>query len=163
MVRCLRYTPRYIAVANYKSGDRVDLYTGDSAVNSFDAATNITENTFESVGPTGSSATNTYADMDVIPANAKAAIFTIVNSITASGAGAATMDNYGRITGGSAAVGATTEKGGYADRPGAGNATGQTFTEVIIPLDGSNRCDITWVATGDSARAALWYLTGYIR
>ncbi len=152
------------AVANYASGMREYLYNilTDTAITSFDIVTNVTENTFESVGPTGSSATNIYASMDVIPAGAVAAVFTLVMSTTASGAGAFTNSVFARNTGSSLAVGNSDIKIGYAALPGAGNAIGHQASNMVCPLDSSRRFDTTWVATGDSARVGLLYLTGWI-
>jgi hypothetical protein len=149
-------------VANFYPGSVRYLFSGNTAPGSFDVATNVTENTFESVGPTGSGATNIYTDMDSIPANAKAAIFTFINSCTASGAGFHTLDIFGRQTGSTLAVGSGSELFGYANNPGAGNATGASISRIDIPLDTSNRCDITWTATGDSGRACLAYCIGFV-
>jgi hypothetical protein len=150
------------AVSNYASAMREFFYTGNSAITVFDVDANITENTFESIGPTGSGATNILSQMNVIPDGAKAAIFTAVFSTVPDGSGIAQTRLYGRITGGSAAIGPTTQLAEYNASPDAADSAGDVRSRLLVPLDSNKRGDIAWFTNDNTAEAIELYLTGFM-
>lgn len=152
------------AVSGFVSGMRTYINVDGSSSTTFDFVTNVTESSFESVGPTGASATNTWTAMDVIPAAARIAILAIDLTLSpASTDSSPTFQVYARQTGSSAAADGATKVSGNAflvDDFTAG--TWQDYRIALVPLDSSRRFDITWTATGDTARTGVVRLKGFI-
>jgi hypothetical protein len=68
-------------VTNHIRAGNLQIDSGELATgNFFDVSGNVVENTWESVGPTGSGADNIWTDMDVIPANATILIVAVTLS-----------------------------------------------------------------------------------
>lgn len=152
------------AVSSYVSGMRTYVHVNGHNATSFNAATNITEATFESIGPTGSSATNIWTAMDDMPAAATIAIVSVEVTATPSATDSTTaMSAYIRQTGSATAVGNTTAilNSSFANDDYTGTAWLWKHT-FFIPLDSSRRFDFTWAISGDSARGVSLYLQGFI-
>lgn len=150
------------AVTGFVSGMRVYLDVGGAA-SPFDVAANVTESTFESVGPTSSGATNTWAALDSAPSTAIIAIILITMDLTPSGTDSVpAMHIYARQTGQASAVGGATRVAQFLPLVDdyIANPTG-TSAFVFVPLDSSRRFDITWSCTGESARNISITLKGF--
>lgn len=98
----------------------------------FNAVASVTEDTWESVGPTGSGASNIWTALDSAPANTSH----IRVKILISGG----VDVWGRKTGGVQAK-------GYDNML----YSGLGMAEATIPVDSSLRFDIQWDDTGSAA------------
>lgn len=152
------------AVAGTVSAMRDYLFTDPgNSTSSFDFVANVTENTFESVGPTGSGATNIWTALDSLPAAATKARLWVSMSVQPDGVDRiSTMVAHARQTGVSTAVGEGTEIA--RNQVLVDDYTGNTpFTTTIVdvPLDSSRRFDITWVGTNDTARSGIVRLRGF--
>ncbi len=156
------------AVSGYVSGMRTYIAEAGGADSTpFDMDSNVTENTFESIGPTGSGATNIWADMDVIPAGARIAILKVNLNMIPSGVDVVgNMNFYTRMNGDATVVGATTLQCEMSvltdDQTGGAVGTSFTFPDVMVPLSTSRIFDATWGATNDGSRSAHIYLKGFI-
>lgn len=151
-------------VSGFVSGSRMYL-SEDGAVTTptITVTTDVTENSFESVGPTGSGATNIWTPMDSIPSGARLAIIKIIGSVTSDG-----VDRVVALTVKTRMTG-TSNDGNYSLSLMFGtvvddNATGAYLVDrtVFVPLDTSRRFDITWSATNDSARSVILHLAGFV-
>lgn len=145
------------AVSGYVSGMRTYLSEAGGETTGFDVDTNVTENTFESVGPTGSSATNIWTAMDSIPAGARIAI--IRAELEASCVSTLLLEVWARMTGNSQAAGDSN----HVSKITIDGATGlATVEEFHVPLDSSRRFDITWNQTSASTQNINIYLAGFV-
>lgn len=150
-------------ISGYVSSYFPQLLESGGNSTAFDIDANVTEGSFESVGPTGSSATNIWTAMDTRPAHARMAILWITLSVTNSSNAAPDCYIYARMTGDSsaqgeantvlrlqciitAAISNNTAVGGFA----------------LVPLDTSGRFDINWGVSNDTARGLNAYVRGFI-
>ena len=153
------------AVTEFQDGIRYWVHDNSASKSSLDVLTNIGA-TFESVGPTGSSATNIWTEMDGLPADTQAVVIRIVTNLTTStGAQAVTTTVSAQKTGESSeAVGSTATD---IHRVGFYAATtayvGYNVTETVVPVDGSVRFDLAYVTTGTNITGTcVAYLVGFI-
>ena len=127
-----------------------DMYDGTDF---FDVQPVIT-GTFASVGPTGSGATNIWADLDVLPADATWIEVRIYNRVRATSATYVVQTLYFRPTG--AGTGKTVST--YAARTRSAGASGSHESEAIssqkIALDSSQRFDLAFDNGTDGSIAA---------
>lgn len=119
--------------------------------------------TWESIGPTGSGADNTWASMDVIPAGAVAVRVRFVVATAGTVAGSHSAYVLARKTGASITPTGTV---GYAGMQADGTNGHQSISvsSAIIPLDASLRFDAKWISVGVSssqdikANIESWFL-----
>ena len=142
------------AITGYVSGMRTYLHEDGANSTSFDADANITENTFESIGPTGSGATNIWTAMDDIPSGARIAILLV--DIQTDGN---QLEAYARATGSLAAAGSATTIAFLR----ANSAAPILKVEAMVPLDASRRFDFTWTVSGETSTLVVnLHLRGFI-
>lgn len=153
------------AVTNYVSGMRI--YRNENGYNTtaFDVDGNVTESTFESVGPTGSSATNIWTAMDDIPAGARIAIISVILYVLGDESAVGFLGQvFARATGSSQAAAngqriafIQADNNNLTDVPEKG-----IQVQAMVPLDSSRRFDITWAASADAAVNIDIYLHGFV-
>jgi hypothetical protein len=160
VVRCIDYTPASPAITNHKSYSRIWLQSDGTVSSSFNVSGNITEGTFESVGPTNSGATNIYSAMDNIPLGASFVVFWAHLLAVSSGSTLAALQLYGRPTGSSIAAGDGSRIAHYFWDPDAAE-TGGLGKLVYVPLDSSRRCDITWNFSNSDTETLNLYYRGF--
>lgn len=115
---------------------------------------------WESVGPTGSGATNIWADMDIIPPGAKWVEFKIRNLADNTGGPNTYQYLHGRVTGSSAIVAnATMISFNSLDTSGSSGTTGN-MTIAKLPLDSSLRFDLYRNSSGTTLDCVI-YLMGW--
>lgn len=166
VVRCIDYTPKnnYLAtIASYVSASRTYLYTDGMVSDSVNYITDITENTWESVGPTGSGAANIWAALDAVPPGATMVRLWINSAVQPDGADRlSTLQVYARQTGSSAGIAEVTRvlinSVLVDDYTGSSRVADQI---VDVPIDSSRRFDLAWAATGDTTRSGLIRLRGF--
>lgn len=131
---------------------------------SFAVVSNLVEDTWGSVGPTGSGADDTWAALDDIPSGARVAIvaFHCVGSRSASDTLQYSTTLYVRVTGSSATASASN----YACRTDGIGGSAQTgvsnnLNTIDVPLDASGRFDIHWNEINTGSRSVFMYLKGY--
>lgn len=121
---------------------------------------------WESVGPTGSSATNIWTGMNDIPSGAKAVILKIYNFVSGqTDTDTYTSILYARVTGSSTATGFQTQisEVDFINRSGLTERASAMSSGIIIPLDGSLRFDLYRAITGTSAFPTVSaHLVGWI-
>jgi len=132
---------------------------------SFLIAATITTDTWESVGPTGSSATNIYTGLDSVPLSVDWVEVRISLSIVAAAAAVATKI-YGRGTGGAQVAGAANIIAGFFM-----GATGPTALQldliqsgIKLPVDSANRFDLQYTDQSTaplSSQTLQLFVTGY--
>ena len=157
---CTNYENHY-SVSGYISGvtEYLEADTGvDPTGFDIDA---VIGSTFESIGPTGSSATNIWADMDIIPLGAKWVKVRIHHHAIRSGS-PMTSYIYGRKTGSSTAFDNSNKISAlHLSASGAADFQMTTVSEANIPLDSSNRFDLYLGGTATTVTADM-YLAGWV-
>jgi len=149
-------------VTGYTKVRTTYLHNDGADSTGFDVDANITEGTFESIGPTGSSATNIWTPLDSAPSGARAAILKLEMTFTTSATSGGGINLYGRRTGSSAGTTELTNLAGYEYEAAAiGDVVVLHYSNIKVPLDSSRRMDLTWVATVDSARGIEINLQGF--
>ncbi len=153
------------AVSGYVSGMRTYLHADGANATTFDVDANVTEDTFESVGPTGSGADNEWAAMDDITATARIArIGVVLNYDPVNIDTVAGVQLWARGTGGTAVIGDSTlivELDLSPDDDVTGENT--AFFMVDVPLDASRRFDLAWNKNNATLTLGITlYLKGFI-
>lgn len=137
--------------SGFISGAETQLNINGGNSTLFAADSVITESTFESVGRTGSSATNIWTALDSIPAGARVAIVGIfMDAVTNSADTVCTMLAYARQTGSSEAVSNITSVAKL--QSSIDDAVGQAETILVMakfPLNDEGSFDFTWTVTND--------------
>lgn len=147
------------AVAGYDRGVTINL---EDDVNNpgYVASTGLTKNTWESIGPTGSGATNIWSGLDVIPAGATQAVL----SLLAWGQDSAATPTYISLK--CRENGSATDVGlqrGVIAKTYAAAVSATTSGLMYVPLDGSNIFEAEWDSdTPDTTEVATIYLLGWI-
>ncbi len=142
------YLPR--EVANHKRmGLRQHLVSGTLGTLAIDTSP---ENTWISVGPTGSGADLEWAAMDVIPPNSSAIIIRCDSQIDGPGGGTkAQAFVFARQNGSSAGnTRQTTVSQAIYDNTTGGQGDEETISENVVPLDGSNLFQIRWNSNNET-------------
>lgn len=159
------YAPNVAPAGYVKFGNHYIIDGSSSAAPAFNVHSSITVGTFESVGPTGSGATNTWPAMDAMPANATAALFGILTQLNLTGTGTRSIDVYGASNAiavplvNGAVTGLTTH-GNDAD---TGDVTEMQVT-VMCPVDANQVMKIGWAVSGTttSTELVILYWRGWI-
>lgn len=149
------------AVTGYATGIRTYCYSGETA-GGFDVSAVVATGSPESIGPTGSGATNIWTAMDDLPSNTKAIILAVHYRIDS--ATSATYDSY---------VAAYKTGNTQSDRDkiarttlvatGAGQRTA-TINEAVVAVDANLTFTINYinVTASPSATELDIYLRGFI-
>lgn len=152
------------AVASYVSAMRNYVHVNGANATSFNVVGNVTESTFESVGPTGSGATNIWTALDDLPVAATIARLSVYTTIQPDGTDRLTgIAIYARQTGSATAAGELTQIHFHqflVDDFTTGTPSSVSIAEV--PLDSSRRFDITWAASSDATRSCELKLKGFM-
>ena len=136
---------------------------GSGATISYDVGTNVTESTYESIGPTGSGADNIWATLPSIPSTAKAIILTSsvgVMKNTGSDERFSISCQFRKTGDDRVYFGSIGRNYGGAT---AGQAEAYGYNTIIVPLDDSLRFDAFWSTLGspDTTSVTLYYV-GYM-
>lgn len=119
----------------FRRAGPIQLFLGGTTLGAFNVATGVTVGTWESVGPTGSGADNTWAAMDDIPTDATAILVSITGSVVANAAGSMRMQAWAAA----GDEGSPTITSGYQILNGQGEAASTEpmtcLAQVLIPLD----------------------------
>jgi hypothetical protein len=135
-------------ITNWRKAGPMQLFDGGSTGTPafFNFGTQVTESTWETVGPTGSGADNIYAAMDVLPAEARAIMVHADYSIISNNTGLKTLRLY-------CAAGdegsPTTTQGALINRSIDMDAADQSTGgfQVWIPLDADQIFKLYWFDT----------------
>ena len=129
----------------------------------FDIDLNIASTTFETVGPTGSGATNIWASLDVVPTTAKALIFRVTNTSQSSGAGAVVSSVH--MSKGSASPGINNDSIVNSvdfTAAGSGEYGSSVSPFVVVAVDSDLIIKIGWNASGGTYESGA-RLIGYLK
>lgn len=114
---------------------------------------------WESVGPTGSGATNIWTAMDDIPSDARFAVIRSHQGLTSAAGADGSVTTFARQTG-SAITGVRTNA--HKTNAPSGTHDAETYVEFTVPLDSSERFDVTWTTAGSPGSAAAQiYFAGW--
>lgn len=163
--RLLNPAVNWPTVSGFVSGGRIYRHEGGGNSTALSVSADITESSFESVGPTGSGATNIWTPMDGISSGARIAIISIwMNAVGDEGGSDVELNAYARMTGSSVSAG--NENSICMHRFANNNLTvppeGGVQMEAMVPLDSSRRFDATWSGLNDASREVLFYLRGFV-
>ena len=155
LTEALRITPlgaeAMIEPTDHLACARWHPYNGSTIPAELDVDAVVTESTFESVGPTGSGATNIWTELDDMPADAKYVRLGFRLSITSSTSGQPVVRMYLRPGDTTWAVGDGSAAGGLGFRADASGEQFDNWGETGVALDTSDRTfDITWDRSVDS-------------
>lgn len=140
------------AVTNHIRAWGMQIVDGSQNITTFDYKTNVTEGAFESLGPTGSGATNIYAEMDDVPSTARAILFMCeIDTSISTGFGGVKV--HGAVNGVTGAINDSTIKAIVQMDADSGDAQ-ETHTQVIIPCDSSQRVQIAWASVASATLTA---------
>ena len=151
------------AISNYVSGVRTYINENAATTPNFDVGTNLTNLTFETVGPTGSGATNIWTALDDLPSNCRIAIISPQIAITSSTGGSnTTLRVYAKAAG---------QPGG----PSTGQqiaAVGNTMSNInyellqatgeLVPLDSSQTFEVAYSRVNVASLSLFLSLKGFI-
>lgn len=146
------------AISGYVSGMRTYIKSSGTRTD-FDVDANIAASTYESIGPTGSGATNIWSDMDDIPDGASAVIISCLATVTANGTTGTTATINVRQTGETMAHTALSR---YFEASNSGDLNTATAAIVFVPIDSSKRFDLRWASSGASANDFSIGFVGFI-
>lgn len=148
-------------VTGYLKGTSTYLEEDIGAATTSFALSDLTNNTWESIGPTGSSPDNTWTALDVVPSGAKWVELVIqcqFNSTTDNGY----LFVHGRVTGSSTAKAASNRKANvYIDAAGSTSTDASSTTTAKIPVDSSRRFDCLRDLSGAGLLGSNIYLSGW--
>jgi len=148
------------AVSGHARAWNAQLLDGTATTSLFDVASNVTVDTFETVGPTGSGATNIWAELDAVPSTARAIICNLYISITAT-TGAGYADAYAAVNGVSAVAGNGSQIGhSYIDAD-SGDVLAH-MAQVIIPCDSSQIFQASWSTANLTSELVRLHYIGFI-
>lgn len=117
---------------------------------------------WESVGPTGSSATNIWTDMDIIPTGAKWVEIKIYSSASDASGLTVKQTLHGRVTGSStAAADANAISLNHSIATGSTVNFDGNITTAKIPIDSSRRFDLYRNPSNGTAFVCNIYLIGW--
>jgi len=137
--------PSTTTVSNYVSAIKTYLHVDGANSTAFVVSTEVTVNSWESVGPTGAGASNLWTALDDLPAGATIAIVQIDLDFTASAIDTnSELRAFVRQTGSSATNDDSTEIAELRAPTDDKIGTYSTHTQVLLPLDPSFRFDIRW-------------------
>jgi len=143
---------------------RTYFYNGTADRGSLDVENAMSEDTFESVGPTGSGATNIWTALDNMSSSAKAVIVLVHMDMVQTGLADAEMRAFARPGNVSWGVGIDTEiaRIGIPDNGAADDWS--LSVQASIPLDQSDRTfDIAWQESNTtSSRTINLYYVGFM-
>lgn len=146
----------FTKATNTYFGDDGPLSTG------FDVDTNIAA-AWETIGPTGSGATNIWTDLDNIPANAKAVL--IRGKATIEGASADTYSATAYFRPGGSVRGPSNSSelvDAYGVNTSAGSETFHAANECWVKVDSSLIFELYYVTQGTGSTASAFiYITGF--
>ena len=146
-----------------RAGDK-QLIEGSQTITGFNVNAAMVESTFESVGPTGSGATNIVADMDDMPSNARIALFDVFIDYEDDGSAGDSSASLFATSNDVASPTASRVNNGIAEsRSGAGIGIPDGFlVRVEIPVDSNQVFKVTWQENNTQNLGILLYYRGFI-
>ena len=152
-----------IISGNVRAGN-VQVNKGELTINEFDIDNDVIENAWETVGPTGSGATNIWTGIDDLPNNATVLLVNMKLSVTSAASGSQGISVYAASGDASSPVDSENNIIGNLFRvAGAGSEILENKTSsIMIPLGAGSIFKIKWSATNDSARKAGLFYKGFI-
>lgn len=122
----------------------------------------ITENVWESVGPTGSGATNIWTELDDMPTTAGAILLSLDITVQCDGGGTGGMDVYLRKNGTGLGKNTKTHAASIASGGSTSGDIGTSVSEYIVAVDANGIFEINWDAINDTTRLGNCAYRGFI-
>jgi hypothetical protein len=161
--RCTGYVTKVVQATNHVRAGNTQIPDGSLTLSYFDVTGSVTQSAFETLGPTGSGATNIYADMDDMPSNARIMIADIQMQISPVGTGIATLDCYACAGDVSPALSTNNNRIAEMDFDADAATTSISMLKrAFIPLDSSQICKVSWAHSGQSTSDMRLHYRGFI-
>ncbi len=152
------------AVSGHVRAGNVQISDGSVAWTNVNVTSSVTEEAWETIGPTGSGADIEWGAMDVIPTNAT--IIRVLVQTQISTSGTATGQLYLNTASNSVAApsaASPTYSVRYAvDHDANINGTGKQTTDILIPMDGSQIFQVYWNEISTDTATINLYYRGFI-
>ena len=146
------------SVSGFTLGGAVRLSTESAGFSYYDIDANLTENTWESIGPTGSGADNIWTDLDQVPTTAKGLIVQVATSSAHSSATRAVHKLQARPTGGTGTFTTNTYVIHHTTNEDV-TSSRESVGQGILPLDSNNSFDVLWsITTTNRSAVVVWLL-----
>ena len=149
-----------IAGLTKHTGGYIDDDGDSQGGDKFDVRASVTENVFESVGPTGSGADNIWTALDILPANTKLVEIMVNGSVGNAATTTVSLLLYARKAGSSAAI-ANIKKLDLTLLVPTGTISLSGTVSFKVPLDSSNRFDVQWTDNGSATSVLNLFLQGF--
>lgn len=149
-------------VSNFIKGQIIQV-EDDTGAGSASFSLTAIGTSYESIGPTGSGATNTWAALDSLPTTAKYIIVRVYDFLTTTAvSGAHYRRIYQRVTGSvTGLVGQALSHYNYVHNETAVARSSVTISTIIIPVDSSGRFDLALQTAGSISGTHALYLIGW--
>jgi hypothetical protein len=148
---------------NHTRAGNTQIINGDQTNTPIDVDSVVTESAFETVGPTGSGATNIWADMDSIPSTGAVLIVDVYLDITTSGTGLASVNCYACSNSVSPAVDIENNSIASVGIDSTASGVREFITKrAFIPLDSSQIFKVSWSDSGSSSTNVQLFYRGFI-
>jgi len=148
-------------VTDHIRAGNVQIWDGDgaSAGIEFDVVANMAATTWETVGPTGSGATNIWAKLDVLPTSATILIADIYLDIESTTSGDCAIIAFATEGSGTATESVSNQIARLWAHTDAANEDFQSISRVMIALDSNQTFRVTWQNTNITANSdvLIWY------
>jgi hypothetical protein len=167
MSRVRTYNGIAAQATNHIRAGNVQIYDGttDATLAFLDVATDVTENAWETVGPTGSGATNIWADMDYLDSTATILIADALILAAPSGTGTMAAALYG-ASGDVASPPAGLEENMLMniqiDHDAAITGSSGNSVRVQIPLGANQIFKVRWSAQSEQGLVVSLYYRGFM-
>jgi len=138
-------------ITNHQAAGFHQVHNGSATLSSYSISTNVTEDTWETFGPTG--ATNALGAMDAWPSSARIGIFYIYAGGQTTGTSAMTIEVFGAQGTITPVDDADSNRLVWAYwNPALDNSQYGVGQQVLIPLDAALEFQIWWdIINGDTA------------
>ena len=135
--------------------------TGAPATYTFDAATNVTQATWESIGPTGSGADNIWTGLDLIPSGASGVMLGITGVVDGSATGDSFLKVHLRPTG-SSQTNNDMNQVVFANADNVADTPGGMHAVIDFPLDSSLTFELYWDESNATTQNVTVMYRGFI-
>jgi len=153
-------------VTGHVRAGNAQIIDGDvTARASINLVSTLTKNTWETIGPTGSGATNIWAEMDDIPAEATMLLVSVRMGVSTTDSNTAGLQVY--VTEGDGTASQDLEDNSLAwfasDHDGAITGTDAIMFQTLIPLEPTNQdFRALWNSSSTDVEYAILYYRGFM-
>lgn len=152
-------------VSGHIRAGNTQIVDGGTGTIAFDVSSNVTQSTYETLGPTGSGATNIWSQLDVLPSNATILLADARMSLSSASGVPATLQFFATDGDSTEATASATKNliaGLTLDFDAAITGNSYTWTRIMIPLNSSQVFRATWAAANTDSSDVFLYYRGFM-